>query len=267
MLFPKKELDLSTPKVMGVLNLTPDSFFDGGKFLRKDNSFDESQIINSIESMIEDGADFIDIGAQSTKPGFTKISPSEELDRLGLVFDKLNDYPVLFSIDTFNYEVIKEAINKKIDLINNVFSFSDQESFKLVCRNDIPICVCHQGNPDNKEDIFSQINLFFSDVEEKFEKEKFNTDNIIFDPGFGYGKTPFQNLKILSNLEKLKKDRILLAGLSQKKFLKLLFETKDKHLNEQSLSAGIIACLGGANILRVHQVRETVNLLRNLWPK
>ena len=135
MLFPKKELALSTPKVMGVLNLTPDSFFDGGKFLRKDNSFDESKIINSIESMIEDGADFIDIGAQSTKPGFTKISPSEELDRLGLVFDKLNDYPVLFSIDTFNYEVIKEAINKKIDLINNVFSFSDQESFKLVCRN------------------------------------------------------------------------------------------------------------------------------------
>ena len=118
-----------------------------------------------------------------------------------------------------------------------------------------------------KRIFFSQINLFFSDVEEKFEKEKFNTDNIIFDPGFGYGKTPFQNLKILSNLEKLKKDRILLAGLSQKKFLKLLFETKDKHLNEQSLSAGIIACLGGANILRVHQVRETVNLLRNLWPK
>ena len=103
MLFPKKELDLSTPKVMGVLNLTPDSFFDGGKFLRKDNSFDESKIINSIESMIEEGADFIDIGAQSTKPGFTKISPSEELDRLGLVFDKLNDYPVLFSIDTFFY--------------------------------------------------------------------------------------------------------------------------------------------------------------------
>ena len=148
-----------------------------------------------------------------------------------------------------------------------IFSFGDQESFKLVSRNNIPICVCHQGNPDNKDDIFSQINLFFSEVEEKFEKEKFDIDNIIFDPGFGYGKTPFQNLKILSNLEKLKKDRILLAGLSQKKFLKLLFETKDKHLNEQSLSACIIACLGGANILRVHQVRETVNLLRNLWPK
>ena len=122
MLFPKKELDFSTPKVMGIINLTIDSFFDGGKFLSKDNSFDESKVINSIESMIEDGADFIDIGAQSTKPGFTKISSSEELDRLGFIFDKLNDYPVLFSIDTFNYEVIKEAINKKIDLINNVFA-------------------------------------------------------------------------------------------------------------------------------------------------
>ena len=85
MLFPKKELDLSTPKVMGVLNLTPDSFFDGGKFLKKDNTFDESKVFNSIESMIEDGADFIDIGAHSTKPGFTKISPQEELDRIGFI--------------------------------------------------------------------------------------------------------------------------------------------------------------------------------------
>jgi len=120
MLFPKKELDLSTPKVMGVLNLTPDSFFDGGKFLKKDNTFDESKVFNSIESMIEDGADFIDIGAHSTKPGFTKISPQEELDRIGFVFGKLKDYPILFSIDSFNFAVIKEAILNKIDLVKNL---------------------------------------------------------------------------------------------------------------------------------------------------
>ena len=89
MLFPKKELDLSTPKVMGVLNLTPDSFFDGGKFLKKDNTFDESKVLNSIESMIDDGADLIDIGAHSTKPGFTKLPPEEELDRIGFIFEKL----------------------------------------------------------------------------------------------------------------------------------------------------------------------------------
>ena len=117
MLFPKKELDLSTPKVMGILNLTTDSFFDGGKFFKKDNTFDELKILNSVEAMIEDGADFIDIGAHSTKPGFTKISPQEELDRLGFIFEKLNDYPILFSVDSFNYEVIKEAISKNIDLI------------------------------------------------------------------------------------------------------------------------------------------------------
>ena len=90
MLFPKKELDLSTPKVMGVLNLTPDSFFDGGKFLKKDNTFDESKVFNSIESMIEDGADFIDIGAHSTKPGFTKISTSRRtLTVIGICFWKV----------------------------------------------------------------------------------------------------------------------------------------------------------------------------------
>ncbi len=266
MLFPKKELDLSTPRVMGVLNLTPDSFFDGGKFLKKDNTFDELKILNSIESMIKDGADFIDIGAHSTKPGFSKISPQEELDRLGFVFEKLKDYPILFSVDSFNYEVIKEAILKKIDLINNVFSFEDEKSFNLVCNENIPVCVCHQGNPQNEESIFTQIDLFFSETEVKFKKGNFNIKKLIFDPGFGYGKTPFQNLRILSNLEKIKKDRILLAGLSQKKFLKLLFETKENHLNEQSLTAGIIASLGGANILRVHHVKETVNLLRTIWP-
>ena len=142
MLFPKKELDLSTPKVMGILNLTTDSFFDGGKFLKKDNTFDELKILNSVEAMIEDGADFIDIGAHSTKPGFTKISPQEELDRLGFIFEKLNDYPILFSVDSFNYEVIKEAISKKIDLVNNVFSFKDKDSFNLVCNANIPICIC-----------------------------------------------------------------------------------------------------------------------------
>ena len=141
MLFPKKELDLSTPKVMGVLNLTPDSFFDGGKFLKNDNTFDESKVLHSVESMIEDGADFIDIGAHSTKPGFTKISPQEELDRIGFIFEKLKDYPILFSVDSFNFEVIKEAILKKIDLINNVFSFEDEESFNLVCNKNIPLCV------------------------------------------------------------------------------------------------------------------------------
>ena len=119
----------------------------------------------------------------------------------------------------------------------------------------------------NKKDIFDQIEHFFSEIEVKFKKGNFNLKNLIFDPGFGYGKTPFQNLKILSNLEKIKKERVLLAGLSQKKFLRLLFETKENHLNEQSLTAGIIASLGGANILRVHQVKETVNLLRTVWPK
>ena len=173
MLFPKKELDLSIPKVMGVLNLTPDSFFDGGKFLKKDNTFDKSKVLNSIELMIEDGADLIDIGAHSTKPGFIKISPQEELDRIGFIFEKLKDYPILFSIDSFNFTVIKEAILNKIDLVNNVFSFEDEQSFNLVCNENIPVCVCHQGNPENNENIFDQIELFFSEIEVKFKKFNF----------------------------------------------------------------------------------------------
>ncbi len=267
MLFPKKELDFSSPRIMGIINLTPDSFFDGNKFFNANNSLDELKVFNEIESMIEDGAHFIDIGAHSTKPGFKTITPQEELDRLGKVLDKIKDYPILFSIDTFNHQVIREAISKGIDLVNNVFSFEDKESFDLICSQNIPICICHQGNRDNKANIFEQIKIFFKEKKAEFEAGGLCTDKIIYDPGFGYGKSNFQNLDLLSNLNKISGNRILLAGLSQKKFLQLLFESSENHLNDQSLSAAIIATLGGANILRVHQVKETVNLLKNLWSK
>ena len=163
MLFPKKELDFSSPRIMGIINLTPDSFFDGNKFFNANNSLDELKVFNEIESMIEDGAHFIDIGAHSTKPGFKTITPQEELDRLGKVLDKIKDYPILFSIDTFNHQVIREAISKGIDLVNNVFSFEDKESFDLICSQNIPICICHQGNRDNKANIFEQIKIFFKE--------------------------------------------------------------------------------------------------------
>ena len=106
----------------------------------------------------------------------------------------------------------------KIDLVNNVFSFEDEESFNLVCKENIPVCICHQGNPENKKDIFDQIEHFFSEIEVKFEKGNFNLKNLIFDPGFGYGKTPFQNLKILSNLEKIKKDRVCWLACRKRNF-------------------------------------------------
>jgi dihydropteroate synthase len=148
-----------------------------------------------------------------------------------------------------------------------VFSFEDKESFDLICSQNIPICICHQGNRDNKGNIFEQIKIFFEEKKAEFEAGGYCTEKIIYDPGFGYGKSNFQNLDLLSNLNKISENRILLAGLSQKKFLRLLFESSENHLNDQSLSAGIIATLGGANILRVHQVKETVNLLKNLWSK
>ena len=266
MLFGKKEIDLSSPVVMGIINITPDSFYDGGKyFSSKTKKPLLSKIKASIDRMISEGALIVDVGAQTTKPGFRTISEQEELDRVMPVLEILKDSPLAVSLDSFNLSVIKESINHKVDMVNNVFSFKNKKTFDFICSKDLVISVCHQGGKDLKDNIFKDVNNFFENQFKRFKKSGFDTEKIIFDPGFGYGKSVNQNLSLLANIQAVKKDRLLLVGLSQKKFLKYLFEGKKSHLTQQSYAAAIIAAIGGANILRVHQVKETVNLLEKVF--
>lgn len=266
MLFGKKEIDLSKPVVMGIINITPDSFYDGGKyFSSKTKKPLLSKIKASIDQMISDGALIVDVGAQTTKPGFRAISEQEELDRIMPVLEILKESPLGVSLDSFSLSVIKESLNYKVDMVNNVFSFENKKTFDFICSKDLMISVCHQGGKDLKNNIFKDVNNFFENQFKRFKKSGFDTKKMIFDPGFGYGKSVNQNLSLLANIQAVKKDRLLLVGLSQKKFLKYLFEDKQNHLNKQSYAAAIIAAIGGANILRVHQVKETVNLLGKVF--
>ena len=254
-----KLIDLSSPKVMGVLNITPDSFFDGGKYKN------ETAIISQVKKMLGEGATFIDVGAYSSRPGAKHISVKEELERILPVIKLLiNEFPdILISIDTFRSEVAKSCINSGACIVNDISGGAmDTSMFNTVAELQVPYIIMHmQGIPQNmqKNPIYKNV---VKDVLYYFSKKikelrSLGMNDIIADPGFGFGKTTEHNYKLLNNLDLFKNLEIpTLVGLSRKSMLyKPLKLTAEKALNATT-SANTIALLNGANILRVHDVKE-----------
>jgi len=260
-----KLIDLSSPKVMGVLNITPDSFFDGGKYKN------ETAIISQVKKMLGEGATFIDIGAYSSRPGAKHISVKEELERILPVIKLLiNEFPdILISIDTFRSEVAKSCINSGACIVNDISGGAmDTSMFNTVAELQVPYIIMHmQGIPQNmqKNPIYKNV---VKDVLYYFSKKikelrSLGMNDIIADPGFGFGKTTEHNYKLLNNLDLFKNLEIpTLVGLSRKSMLyKPLKLTAEKALNATT-SANTIALLNGANILRVHDVKEAVEAVK-----
>jgi len=260
-----KLIDLSSPKVMGVLNITPDSFFDGGKYKN------ETAIISQVKKMLGEGATFIDIGAYSSRPGAKHISVKEELERILPVIKLLiNEFPdILISIDTFRSEVAKSCINSGACIVNDISGGAiDTSMFNTVAELQVPYIIMHmQGTPQNmqKNPIYKNV---VKDVLYYFSKKikelrSLGMNDIIADPGFGFGKTTEHNYKLLNNLDLFKNLEIpTLVGLSRKSMLyKPLKLTAEKALNATT-SANTIALLNGANILRVHDVKEAVEAVK-----
>jgi dihydropteroate synthase len=260
-----KLIDLSSPKVMGVLNITPDSFFDGGKYKN------ETAIISQVKKMLGEGATFIDVGAYSSRPGAKHISVKEELERILPVIKLLiNEFPdILISIDTFRSEVAKSCINSGACIVNDISGGAmDTSMFNTVAELQVPYIIMHmQGIPQNmqKNPIYKNV---VKDVLYYFSKKikelrSLGMNDIIADPGFGFGKTTEHNYKLLNNLDLFKNLEIpTLVGLSRKSMLyKPLKLTAEKALNATT-SANTIALLNGANILRVHDVKEAVEAVK-----
>jgi dihydropteroate synthase len=260
-----KLIDLSSPKVMGVLNITPDSFFDGGKYKN------ETAIISQVKKMLGEGATFIDVGAYSSRPGAKHISVKEELERILPVIKLLiNEFPdILISIDTFRSEVAKSCINSGACIVNDISGGAmDTSMFNTVAELQVPYIIMHmQGTPQNmqKNPIYKNV---VKDVLYYFSKKikelrSLGMNDIIADPGFGFGKTTEHNYKLLNNLDLFKNLEIpTLVGLSRKSMLyKPLKLTAEKALNATT-SANTIALLNGANILRVHDVKEAVEAVK-----
>ena len=251
--------DFSSPKVMGILNITPDSFYDGGKFK------DDQKIKNHINKMINDGMDILDIGGYSSRPGASEVSISEELERVipTLIFIKKNFKNLIISIDTFRSEVAKASLIEGADIINDISAgVFDSKMMDVISKFNCPYILMHmkgnqrnmQNSPKYKHTAVEIIQFLAERI--KVARKK-NIVDIIVDPGFGFGKTVEHNFEILNNLENFKAlDAPLLTGFSRKSMIfKTLKTTSDEALNGTS-SLNTIALMKGANILRVHDVKE-----------
>ncbi|MBN2521063.1 MAG: dihydropteroate synthase [Bacteroidales bacterium] len=267
-----KIIDLTIPKVMGILNITPDSFYDGGKYL------EEGHVIARIEQMVLEGADFIDIGAMSTRPGARILTSEEEWGRLKPVLEiiKNNYSKYIFSIDTFRSEIARKAVLEYgISIINDISAGNmDENMFNAISELKVPYIIMHmQGTPENMqknpvyEHVTNEIIQFFA---HKVEILKLlGVNDVIIDPGFGFGKELTHNYQLLNSLDTFKIFELpVLVGISRKSMIyKLLGNNPSESLNGTTV-LNTISLLNGANILRVHDVKEAkevVQLVQNLF--
>ena len=254
-----KLFDLSKPKVMGILNLTPDSFYDGGVH----NEI--NKIEDHVNKMVNDGMDILDIGGYSSKPGAKNISVDEELSRVIPILKYIRKiFPELvISIDTFRSKIASTSIDEGADMINDISGGTlDKNMMSVVAKNNCPYILMHmQGNPQNMQNDPSYENVTLEIIQYLAQRIKIAHDNnivdLIVDPGFGFGKTLEHNFEILNNLEKFNVlDTPILAGFSRKSMIYKTLKTSSKKALNGTSSLNTIALMKGAKILRVHDVKE-----------
>ena len=260
-----KILDLEIPAVMGVLNVTPDSFSDGGQF------FDSDVAIRHAESMAGDGAVIIDVGGESTRPGAENISEQEELDRvLPIIEAILMRLDVVVSIDTSRAAVMKAAASAGAGFINDVYALRQDGALKAAAATNCAICLMHmQGEPrvmqDNPtyDDVVAEVGKFLTDRVTACVNGGISRSRLIVDPGFGFGKTDAHNMELLANLERLDvQDLPIMAGLSRKRTLGNITGRDVSDRLAAGIAAAVLAFERGARIIRTHDVAETVDALR-----
>jgi len=260
-----KLIDLSRPKIMGILNVTPDSFYDGGQYTS------EKDILLKVEKMLKDGATFIDVGAYSSRPNAKDVSVEQELYRsLKAINSITKKFPeTLISVDTFRSKVAQEAVAAGACMINDISGGSlDNNMFQTVASLQVPYILMHmQGTPQDMqnnpyyEDIIFEIRTYFSEKIKQLRQLGLN--DIILDVGFGFGKTIEHNYELLKNLDLFNIfDMPLLAGLSRKSMLYKVLDTDAKKALNATSVANTIALQNGASILRVHDVKEAYETIQ-----
>ncbi len=264
MKFSCQALDLSKPRVMGVLNMTPDSFSDGGRY----NSLDAA--LFQAESMVNAGASFIDVGGESTRPGAVKVSLAEELERVCPVVELIKkNLDVVVSVDTSSPEVMVESVGLGVGLINDVRALQCEGAKQSVVNLGVPVCLMHmQGVPETMQDnpqygsVVDVVECYLLERANHLIESGFDSEKIIIDPGFGFGKTLSHNLQLLNAIDRLVLNGYpVLVGMSRKSMIGTIL---DKPIGERmigSIAAATIAAYKGASIIRVHDVKETVDAM------
>jgi dihydropteroate synthase len=267
-----RSLNLSLPQVMGIINSTPDSFSDGGRF-HSHGTLNRDAVLAQVESMVSAGASMIDIGGESTRPGAASVGIEEELDRVVPLVEAINQrFDIVISVDTSSPQVMLESAAVGAGFINDVRALQREGAVEAAASTNLPVCLMHmQGSPQTMQaqpeylSVVDEVKAFLSMRLSVLQDAGIAKNKILLDPGFGFGKTLEHNLQLLKQLPAFESMGLpVLVGVSRKSmFGELLGRDVDKRL-AGSLSAALIAVQGGAKIIRVHDVPETVDVLK-LW--
>ncbi|CAE6912416.1 8-dihydropterin diphosphate (DHPt-PP) to form 7 [Vibrio sp. B1FLJ16] len=260
-----KSLDLSRPHVMAILNVTPDSFSDGGKY----HSIDLAMA--QVEKMIAAGVSIIDVGGESTRPGAPEVSLEEELKRVIPVVQAIREkYDVWISVDTSKAEVMRQSVAAGADLINDIRSLTEPSALEVAAEANVPVCIMHmKGQPKTMQqnpqynDLLQEVEEFLIERISACELAGIARENIILDPGFGFGKTVEHNYHMLANLEKFHKYGLpVLAGLSRKSMIFRVLDKPAAECTNASVVCATVAAMKGAQIIRVHDFEETLEAMK-----
>ncbi|MWP50140.1 MULTISPECIES: dihydropteroate synthase [unclassified Gilliamella] len=264
--FQNQTIDLSFPQVMGIVNMTPDSFSDGGNY----NNLDDA--MRRVDSMIQAGATFIDVGGESTRPGAAEVSIDEELNRVVPLVEKIARYfDVWISVDTSKPQVMTESAKAGAHLINDVRALTEPGALEAAAQTGLPVCLMHmQGDPQTmqnaphyEQDIYQEVDDFFAKQIERCINAGIDRQKIILDPGFGFGKTLAHNYRLLATLEQFHHFNLpLLVGMSRKSMIGQVLNVPPQERMLGSVSCAVIAAMKEAQIIRVHDVKETFDALR-----
>ncbi|MFZ1319699.1 MAG: dihydropteroate synthase [Candidatus Nitrotoga sp.] len=256
---------MSRTLVMGIVNITPDSFYDGGHHWQRDAALVHAH------QMIQEGADLLDIGGESTRPGALSISAQEELDRIMPVIEGLHGVPVPLSVDTYKTEVMRSALAAGASMINDINALQQPDALAVVAASDAAVCLMHkQGPPQTMQqphyqDVVAEVLQFLRSRILSAQKAGIVRERIMVDPGFGFDKTLANNLALLRHLDEFSVLGVpLLAGISRKSMLGTITGQDVEHRVHASVAAALLAVMRGACMVRVHDVRATVDALKVL---
>jgi len=260
----KYQLNLNRPHVMGIVNVTPDSFSDGGKYTSIDLA-----VAHGLK-LIAEGADILDIGGESTRPGAAPVSLDEELRRVIPVIEALSAASTVpLSIDTYKPEVMRQSIAAGIDIVNDVRALQEEHAVEIVANSNVGVCLMHmQGMPQTMQvapsyqDVVAEVKQFLIERMQVVMSAGIAQERIVLDPGFGFGKTTEHNIALIQHLGEIGELGPLLVGLSRKAVLGKIAGGDEQQRLHAGLAASVISAMKGAKIVRVHDVKATVDALK-----
>ncbi len=263
-----KPLDLSQPRVMGILNVTPDSFSDGGRFVRPDEA------IKQALRMVEEGAAIIDIGGESTRPGAQDVSIEDEINRVVPVIEAIApELSVPISVDSSKPEVMRAAVAAGAGMINDVYALRRDGSVEAAAELQVPVCLMHmQGEPrtmqaePHYDHVVAEVAAFLGEQVARCEAAGIARSRILLDPGFGFGKTLEHNLSLLRHLNEMNTEGLpLLVGISRKSMIGMVLDAPVDERLFGSIAAATLAVWQGARVIRAHDVKATADAVKLAW--